>query len=200
MGIQCVGGELKGTEAEMFRIVETTWGSWKEMYPSTLVQSTDTGYNRRYGVYPYDDYKTNHNSLYFPVSHRDNRLEEKVRILGLLSEGSSTAFPIRDFPDTTQVLNIELGGQAFVIAGNREKNFAVAFSREMHDSTLTFSAVNDTLPVIMEDEGGTRWDIFGRAVSGPVTGEELSLATSYIAYWFSWAAFYPEAEIHRRGG
>ncbi len=198
MGLRCVAGDLKGTNVEMFRIVETTWETWKDMYPNSVVQSTDTGYDRRYGVYPYDDYKTNHNSLYFPVSHRDSRLKEKVRILGLLSEGNSMAFPIRDFPDTTQVLNIEFDGQPYVIAGNRDKNFVVAFSGKMHDSTLVFTSIDDALPVIMIDEGGTRWDIFGRAVSGAGAGEELQLATSYIAYWFAWAAFYPEVEIYQR--
>lgn len=108
------------------------------------------------------------------------------------------AFPIRDFPDTTQVLNIEFDGQPYVIAGNRDKNFVVAFSGKMHDSTLVFTSIDDALPVIMIDEGGTRWDIFGRAVSGAGAGEELQLATSYIAYWFAWAAFYPEVEIYQR--
>jgi len=53
--LDCVNGDLIGTEAETHVLVETTW---KTMYPKTLVMSMNTGYNRSYGNYPYGNYRT----------------------------------------------------------------------------------------------------------------------------------------------
>ena len=56
----------------------------------------------------------------------------------------------------------------------------------MQDGTLlAFSAVDGELPVIMVDNEGTKWDIFGNAVSGPRVGEKLTPARSFTAYWFA---------------
>lgn len=62
-------------------------------------------------------------------------------------------------------------------------------------SLLRIEAVQDSLPVILKDNEGTRWDIFGQGISGPRMGERLSSTTSFIGYWFSWAAFYPDVDI-----
>jgi hypothetical protein len=48
----------------------------------------------------------------------------------------------------------------------------------------------------MMDSLGTMWDIFGHGVSGPNKGQKLKPTQSFISYWFAWAAFYPNAEIH----
>ena len=48
MKLQCVNGELIGQTPQLFNIVETTWKTWKELYPNTLVVSTNTGFSRPY--------------------------------------------------------------------------------------------------------------------------------------------------------
>lgn len=201
MKMKAVEGEMKGKSADLFRIVETTWDTWKEMYPSTKVLSRDTEYNRPYGRYPYGDYKTNHSAIYFPVTHKDERLPAKTRVLGLLAEGDLTtrlAFQVSEFPDSTHVMNLDYdNSDPYVVIGNRAKSFAVSYRSQIRgeDETLKFEAIQGELPVVMKDQNGTEWTIFGRAVSGPDTGKELKIARSYIAYWFAWAAFYRGSSI-----
>jgi hypothetical protein len=43
----------------------------------------------------------------------------------------------------------------------------------------------------------SRWDIFGRAVSGPLRGTRLDALPAVDHFWFSWAAFFPDTEIYR---
>ena len=70
-------------------------------------------------------------------------------------------------------------------------------SRKLADGTeLIFEPVQDSLPVVMKDAGGSRWDVMGKAVSGPRVGEQLLFPPSFIGYWFAWAAFYPGVEIY----
>jgi hypothetical protein len=48
----------------------------------------------------------------------------------------------------------------------------------------------------MQDDEGNIWDVFGKAVAGPRTGEQLASTQSYTAMWFAWAAFFETAEIY----
>ena len=72
----------------------------------------------------------------------------------------------------------------------------VAFNRVLTDETqLNFEVVKNELPVILKDNEGTTWDVFGRGVSGPRAGEQLETVPQMMGYWFAFAAFYPELEL-----
>ncbi|MGB0929380.1 MAG: DUF3179 domain-containing (seleno)protein [Chitinophagales bacterium] len=114
-----------------------------------------------------------------------------------------TSFPILEpieIQTNVKVIHDEFEGTKLVVAGSRASNFIVVFERVLEDGTeLDFDVVNKRLPVLMQDNEGNEWDIFGLAVEGPRKGEQLTPTNSYIGFWFSWAAFYPEIEIHGQG-
>ncbi len=196
--LDCVNGELKGTEAKTFPLVETTWKTWKEMYPDTEVVSTNTGHNRNYGHYPYGDYRTNHNNIIFPYTPKDERLDSKERVHGVIVEGKAKAYRFSSFPDDLTVIQDEFEGVPIVIAGSASQNFIVSFERTLHDGTLLeFSQAMDSSSanILIDNEGNT-WNIFGEAVLGSRGGTKLRPTTSFIGYWFSWGAFYPGLKIY----
>lgn len=192
----CVNGELVGDKAKVIHVIETTWETWRELYPQSMVLSTDTGFSRDYGVYPYGDYKTS-DSLLFSISHSDERLHKKERVHGIIVGGLTKVYVINSFDNPIEVINETFNEVPIVVAGSAEKNFAVAFERKLADGTeLTFEPVDDALPVVMKDNEGTEWDIFGNGVSSSREGTKLKALSSYTAYWFAWATFYPDTEIH----
>jgi hypothetical protein len=200
MLVESISGKMAGEKAETYNVVETTWENWKEMYPNTLVLTRETGYNRDYGIYPYGDYKSNHTELLFPVTNTDDRLKNKQRVLGVKIGNAEKAYPLNTFAAKTFVTHDNVGGTEVVVAGNIQRNFIVAFEQRLNDGTLLeFEAVDDQGQVILTDNEGNNWNIFGKAVSGPRTGQKLSKPLSYIAYWFAWAAFYPETDVRKRG-
>lgn len=200
MLVKGVSGKMAGSAPETYDVVETTRSTWKEMYPNSHVLTRETGYNRDYEVYPYGDYKSNHSKLLFPVTNTDSRVENKQRVLGVKVGNAEKAYPLNTFAGKTFVTHDNLGGKEIVVAGNISKNFIVAFVRRLDDGTLPeFEAVQDKDRIILKDNEGNEWDIFGKAVSGPRAGEELRKPLSYIAYWFAWAAFYPETDVRKRG-
>jgi len=178
-------------------VVETTWETWSSMYPGTQVLSRDTGYSRNYDDYPYDDYRDD-NTILFPVPNlADGRLHRKQRVLGINVGDHSKVYPILNFPAGIEVLNDQVGDMQVVVAGSRDRNLGVVFSRQLEDCTvLEFEAVQNSLPVVMRDSEGSEWDLFGQAVSGPREGTQLQKTNSYIAYWFAWTAFFPGSEIN----
>lgn len=186
------------TVPDRLQVVETTWGTWQEMYPQTTLMTKETGFNRPYGVYPYGGFKTN-NTLLFNVNNAgDSRLHRKERVLGINVGTSSKVYPISSFGSSLTVLNDTVGDMNVVATGSSSQNFAVIFNRQLEDCTvLDFSAVQDQLPVVMVDNEGNQWDVFGTAVSGPRAGTQLEKTNSYIAYWFAWTAFFPNAAIYQ---
>ncbi|MCZ6774901.1 MAG: DUF3179 domain-containing protein [Ignavibacteria bacterium] len=196
MKLQCVNGPLSGTIISTYQIVETTWATWKEMYPQTKVVSSNTGYSRQYGQYPYGNYRTN-SSLLFPISNDDTRLPRKERVHGVIVGDKTKVYRINTFSDDIETVNDTFNSVSLVAVGSSGKNFIVIYERQLGDGTvLTFSPVQSVLPVAMVDNEGTRWDVFGKAVDGPRAGSKLEPMRSYTAYWFAWGAFFPDAEIY----
>ncbi|MEM7364740.1 MAG: DUF3179 domain-containing protein, partial [Pseudomonadota bacterium] len=189
-----VEGPRRNEVAAAAQIVETTWATWQSMYPDTFVLSRDTGHLRNYDAYPYADFRTS-TDIFFGAP-RDSRMHEKTRILGVRNNGAERAYPIPDFGENISLIEESLGGENIVAVGSEALNFAVAYSRELPDSTsLTFTPLQNNLPGVMMDNEGTIWDVFGVGIAGPRTGEQLPRTDSYIAYWFAWAAFHPDTEI-----
>ncbi|MGM0587258.1 MAG: hypothetical protein ACQETE_02475 [Bacteroidota bacterium] len=61
-----------------------------------------------------------------------------------------------------QVIEDELAGTPLVIVGSSDLDLAAAYRSELADGTpLQFQAVQDELPVVMTDQRGNRWSIFG---------------------------------------
>ena len=197
MRLDCVNGPLINTEIKTFQLLETRWISWKEMYPQTKVLSLNTGIDRPYGLYPYGDYKTNEDNLLFPLDIDDRRLNRKERVHGIIIKGVAKAYRFGSFTSTNTLLNDVINGEEVIIVGNSAKNFIVSFYPQIENgSNITLSTVDED-NVILEDNLGNRWDVFGYAVSGPAKGERLKRTESFMGYWFSWGAFYPGVEIHK---
>jgi len=204
MQLRSVNGPHISRDAEMFTVVETTWKTWKELYPDSRVHTTNTGHSRNYGGFTYgSDFATNHNRILFPVSHPDTRLQNKTRVHGIIGGSLNEpiveikVYPIGGFGDGLTLVEDRVGGRDYIIAGSGSYNFAVAFELVAGvTSALEFEAVQDELPVILQDNEGNKWDVFGFAVDGPRTGEQLRTARAYTGYWYAWADFYPGLGIY----
>jgi len=195
---KCVKGELAGTEINTFHVLEMSFSTLKETYPDAQVMNTSTGFNRDYQRYPYGDYRTNNNSIIFPVSNTDSRVASKERVLGVVVDEEVITYRFPSFSrQTINVAQNRFNGRNLVVFGSQSKNFMTAYENILPDGTvLSFEAVQDALPIVAQDNEGNQWDIFGKAVAGPRTGETLPEVLNYIGYWFSWATFNEGLEIY----
>jgi len=198
---QCVNGQLIGRSAEIFQVVETTWKSWKQLFPQSTVMSINTGFSRPYGSYPYfngagQDYRIDP-FLIFPTELDDTRLPRKDRGVGLSVAGKGKAYRINAFALTIETINDTFNGLPIVVVGSSGMNFGAAYGRQLGDGALlSLQPLQNELPAVMVDNEGTKWDLFGYGVSGARAGQRLPATDSYIAYWFAWATFNPGSLIH----
>ncbi len=198
MLIKSVNGDHIGHKPELVNLVETNWKTWKKAYPNSDILSQHTGSSRDYSVAAYGDYGSNNELIIFPVLNWDERLPNKAWVHGIRKDTSYVVYPFRNFNDTTTVLNDQVGEKKVVIFGNKEYSIIESYSRTLPDgTTLTFEAVQDSLPVVMKDQQGNRWNLFGEAASGPLKGTQLEVITSYNGYWFAFVDFWPNLKIRR---
>lgn len=193
--LDCVNGDLINTRINTSPVVETTWATWKEMYPNSMVMNTNTGFSRNYQQFPYGDYRTNNANIIFPVDPLDQRLPSKERVLGVLGDSIHRVYSI-DLFETPQVISDTLEGEAMVVIGSKEMNFIVAYE---NDSLIEGLEINlDNLPTIAVAPNGNQVTLFGQVLdaNGSLV-RNLNNTESFIAYWFSLGAFYPGIEIYQ---
>ena len=196
MQLRSVNGPNSGLTAETFLVIETTWKTWIQMYPDSEVLTRNTGFSRAYQGFTYGPtYSTDPSQILFPIKNHDGRLGRKERVHGIFPKGEDPkVYPIKIFSGGVRLIEDRIAGTDYIIVGSAEDDFAVAF--EVGSGTGSFSAVQNALPVVLEDNEGNRWYGFRTAVSGPRAGERLKPATSYTGYWFGFADFFPGLEIY----
>jgi hypothetical protein len=196
MKMLSVNGGLIGQKADIFPIIESSWKTIKQLYPNAKVVTTETGYSRSYGTYPYGDYKTNNDLLIFPVTPDDKRLPRKERVLGVLINDEAKAYRFENNGSNISLRNDNVFGKAIVVVSSRNKNIFTAYQSQLEDGTIVnLTAVQNELPIVMTDSNGNKFDLFGEVIAGSKKGFKLKSITSMIAYWFAWAAFYPNTSI-----
>jgi hypothetical protein len=204
MQMRGVNGEESGNNLELLQIVQTIWSTWKNMYPNSQVLTTDTGFNRNYSGFAYGSgYLEEDSGPLFPRKFQDDRLPAKKRVHGVIEEGNANqntqvkVYVIDEFGSGINLQIDQFVSNEIIVAGSTDLQFAVSFRTVIDENTvLSFEPVQNDLPVIMKDQEGNRWDLFGYAVEGPRQGERLTATLSYTGYWFAWADFFPGLKIY----
>lgn len=104
------------------------------------------------------------------------------------------------FGSSIKMIEDQVGDIPLIVAGSAGLNIVVAFQRNFQGQSLIFTPVQASLPVLLEDQLGNRWDVFGQAVSGPDQGSRLETVNTGMGFWFVFGAMYPGVDIHGIGG
>ena len=211
-----INGDYKGEQLELLPAIVTTFEMWKRMYPESEVALWGTGLDRYpasqqsrysrvdlYSDYPYGDYRTNHDRLFFPWTTDTPDLSvyrTKEMVLGICLADQLRAYPFRDMGPEA-VINDELGGEPLLVVFHEASHTALPYGRRVAGRTLTFYRVDPAgpLPEFRDAETGTLWDLLGRAVEGPLQGERLTQLPAYYSMWFAWSTYWPQTTVWPAG-
>lgn len=186
---ESVNGSLSGNKADVITLVETTWKTWKTMFPDTKLMSLNTGFARTYGIFPYVDYRTNDDFFLFPAP-KDLRLPLKERVHAITDDGDAKVYRFSDF-DAANIILDTFKGKSYLIVGSTR--FMASFELDTSQSGLQFTYVYDeSSSAVLQDSQGNQYNLFGEAISG---SSQLKASTSFMGYWFSIPAFY-QTEIY----
>jgi Protein of unknown function (DUF3179) len=211
---QAIVGPYSGEQLAFVLARIVSFADWKAEHRDGMVLSRDTGYERPYGENPYAGLDTSERPFLF-AGELDGRLPATSRVLGIARAGDVVAFPY------DAVSAEAIGGWAVVtervagtriavfwkagtisaldtrrIVSGRDVGAIAAYRPEAGGQQLTFEATTDG---IVDLETGSVWSILGRAVEGPLEGEQLLPELAIDSLWFDWAAFHPETRIFEHG-
>jgi hypothetical protein len=188
-------GSRANTQLTRLPAMETTWGHWKRLHPETVILSPQTGFSRDYSVNPYGTYETD-DRIFFPVTHRDSRFNPKEKTLGFIAGNVKKGyFYSRLF--FVPVVNDTVNGTEIVVTYDPSNRSALVLSPLSGGNKYTFTSATlpDGRPGMTDSQTGSQWTLEGLAVSGPLTGNQLTVLPSYSAFWFAWFDFFPETRI-----
>ena len=87
----CIKGALQGTRPGLIPFVETSLKTWRSMFLlPKVVSDGSTGLD--YTTYPYTDYQTNHDNIYFPLFLDDDRLQRKEKVFGIIDGNNANVY------------------------------------------------------------------------------------------------------------
>ena len=203
---QAIAGVLTGSELDRYPVATVAWGDWRDAHPDGLVLSRDTGFAREYGRNPYPGYDQVDSPAYLFQGEVDGRFAAKTRVVGIDLDVAPTAIRLDPLLEDG-VVAFDLDGVAAVawalpgtnsaldteeITDGRDVGSTGVFHSTFDGQALTFTRRGDGF---VDAETGSRWDIFGSAVDGPLEGSMLEAIEHVDTFWFAWAAFAPDTAV-----
>jgi hypothetical protein len=193
-------GPRRGQNLNYTPILETTWESWKKLYPESQVLGLNTGFSTdRYQTNHYAQYETSR-SIMSPISsvldlEPYSLFHPKAKTMLLQYSTTHYLFPFEElskFPVTTHLI----GENRIVVLYDQINNLPIPYIAELEDGTLLdFDRVENPSEFLVADQLGNLWNIKGEAISGPKFGAKLNQYPGYNAYWFAATTFFPNARI-----
>jgi Protein of unknown function (DUF3179) len=204
---RAIVGSLAGTRLLAIPTNTIAYEDWKAAHPAGRVLSRETGYGRRYGANPYTSYDAVGVPPFAFTGRLDDRLPPKERVVGVVLGGEVRAYAWRVLM-RQPVLHDALGGEPLVVfyrpgalspldaeenAHSRGVGATAVYRPLAAGRRLTFEAAGGGF---RDRETGTRWNLLGRGLRGPLAGQQLPAILHVDAFWFAWAAFHPETSVH----
>jgi hypothetical protein len=201
-------GKYTGVTLVRLPSMITSFEAFRTAWPGGRVLSKATGSSRPYGNNPYHRYDDISATPFLFNEPLDPRLPPMERVLALQIKDQQRIYPFSVLHDQA-VINDQLNGTAVTvfskadilsavdattISHSQETRMAAGFNRALNGNTLTFKQDGDQ---IIDTTTASVWNIFGKAISGPLTGQTLTPVDSGIHFAFAWLAFYPDADIYR---
>lgn len=207
---QAIVGSLTGTRLTALDSQTLSFAEFRARYPHADVLSRNTGFQRPYGENPYVGYDTRESSRPFDYGGRlDPRLPPVERV-DSITVGADTVVVPFDVLRHHPVADATVGGMPVVIlfdprvlspldelhiAQSHAVGTAAAFDRRLDGRTIDFEPAG--VGAMTDRQTGSRWDITGRAIAGPLRGTQLRRLPDLNAFWFALAAFLPRARVLR---
>ena len=199
-------GHLAGQELEVYPVAIVAWADWREAHPDGLVLSRDTGHDRDYGSNPYPGYDDIDSPAFLFEGEVDGRLAAKERVIGIERGGEAVAVRADELAEAG-VVEVEIGGDTLVVwldpgtasaldspvlAEGRDVGATGVFVPVVDGQELTFERTDAGF---VDDQTGSRWNVLGDALDGPLAGRALEPVVHVDTFWFAWGAFQPDTHI-----
>lgn len=202
-------GQYAGQELDQLSSKIVAFNEFLIRYPDGEVLSRDTGFSRPYGTNPYRGYDRIGDTPFLFSDPVDPRLPAMERVLSVAYKKLFRLYPFAELDDA--VLIHDRIGDLPVVIFHKDKLLSVLDQRNINQSRSIYSAVAYDRRIdgkildfriksgeIIDDQTGSTWDIFGRALTGTQKGKQLKSVDRGVHFAFAWLAFNPNSEIYKK--
>ncbi len=163
-------GKLAGKCLRRLPAVLTDWRSWSRQYPEgTVAWLPYTGAELR----------------------REAHTEPGKYVFGVAADGKAKAWEF-DRLLKTPVVNDQWDGRPVLAVMEPDSLTPCLYERAVGGRVLTFAWSGGRLT---DGETGSHWEVLtGKAVDGPLAGQELTPLPGLVSYRDAWRQFYPRSE------
>jgi len=201
-----VVGELTGARLRPRRAQTLSFADFAAGHPDGTVLSFDTGFDRPYRTNPYAGYERPADRPGLFRGRLDLRLPPKERVVVLHGEREVVAVPLTA-ARRRGVVTVTVEGRSVAVlfkpgARSPLQSDDPSEARDV-GAVGAFRPVASGRPVRLATAGegfrdartGSRFDITGRARSGPLAGARLPRVRHDVQLWFAVAAFAPDVRL-----
>ena len=193
-------GTHRGRTLTAVESLQTTWGIWSQLHPTSLVLDNTIRADS------YASYYVSGDSGVHGDFVDDDRLPDKAVVVGVVVNGEPRAYPIalsREEP----LINDVLGGEAILTAFVPDGATGVVYRRLLATApagagvapgtVLRFTTETPESFTMTDVETGSVWNrLTGEAESGPLAGARLERLPATTSFWFGWRDFFPRTSVH----
>ncbi len=190
----CFDGPLTGRGLKQIPVLWTDWAHARKAFPKAEVIGRPRGMQRTYGRDPYGSYQEKdsyyqNEYVYYPLSKGlDIRMAPKTPIMGIEKDTLSFAVDI-GYVKEKGLVNFFLGPYPLLAVYDPTLGTVRVYDRTVWGEPALFRLEDGQ---IVDIDSQSRWNMDGVAVAGNLKGASLEPLFGIYAFWFAWAAFYPD--------
>ncbi len=183
-------------------------GAFGDAHPGGRALSQEQEFGSTYLVNPYLAYSSRDAPFGYFTDEPDPRRPALERVVGVEAGGEVAGYPFGDLAEV-RLVNDEIGGVPIVVmwgdddavdnldasdpTNSEAVGSGVAYLATVGGRTLTFVPGEDG--TFIDGETESTWSFDGRAIAGPLEGEQLEVAVHRNEFFFAWAAFFPDGRL-----
>lgn len=195
-------GPLKGTKLERIRVYFSSWDDWVRDHPeTTVVVSSDEVRRRPHGLTSQMAAPTTFNPEFLDRITDSRKNARKLLlpghelVFGLIpGKGERPqAYPIKTLQKPGTFIQTQIKGTPVLLMLQNQYQIG-AYQRLLDGEELKFRMTLKQ-PLVMQDQKGNLWDVWGRTMNGPDHPAQLKLADGYMAKWYEWIENFPESDV-----
>lgn len=195
-------GPLKGTKLERIRAYFSSWEDWVREHPFTTVAvSSDEMRMRPHGRASRMASPATFNAEFLkritdpkPNPIRD-LLPGHTLVFGLIPRGEekAMAFTVDSLEESSKLIQTKINDKPILLMLQNQYQIG-AYIRQLKDTELTFKITSKD-PLVMTDQRGNQWNMWGRTIEGQDHPSEMALVDGYMAKWYEWVENFPQTEL-----
>jgi hypothetical protein len=192
---EAILGPFKGRRLKPVLHDEVSVAIWKREKPNGRILRPDDRIAASGGYAPWEEH-VSRLPVVTPVGS-DSSLEARAVVVGVAINGESRAYPFSTLKERRIIIDSVGRVPILILLGDDQKSVR-GFNRRVDDCELEFFLKTESKSFeLIDSETGSEWDFTGKALRGPLTGQQLEKVFVLKDFWFDWKTYNTDTTVFK---